>query len=87
MQKLIIHIDKIYVITKSNDDITYFLRFIDSLWYVFSSVTTIGFGDVIAGLPNGKEVDHHTNFYWVIFIGNKFLITESIKILETLLIS
>ena len=64
----------------SNDNISYFLRFIDSLWYVFSSVTTIGFGDVIAGLPNGKEVDHHTNFYWVIFKGSKVLIIKSIEV-------
>jgi len=44
----------------------------DSLWYVFQSVTTIGFGDVIAGLDwndcDAKDVTqnlhHQNNFYW-----------------------
>jgi len=45
----------------------------DHLWYVFASVTTIGFGDVIGGLADSDSTDpnvHHiTNFYWVAKMG------------------
>jgi len=45
----------------------------DNLWYVFASVTTIGFGDVIGGLTNNYSTDsnvhHQTNFYWVAKMG------------------
>jgi len=45
----------------------------DNLWYVFASVTTIGFGDVIGGLPSSGATDpnvhHQTNFYWVAKMG------------------
>ena len=48
----------------------------ESVWYTFATVTTIGFGDVIAGveyndhcLDNGSDYDlsHQTNaIFWVI---------------------
>ena len=44
----------------------------DGLWYVFQTITTIGFGDVIAGVDysgdwcEGQEIGFHfTNFFWV----------------------
>merc|ERR1712141_352853 len=43
----------------------------DGLWYVFQTITTIGFGDVIAGVDysgdwcEGVEIGFHfTNFFW-----------------------
>ena len=48
---------------------------------MFQSVTTIGFGDVIAGLDwndcGAKDVNinlyHQNNFYWVIVLSQKGL--------------
>lgn len=45
-----------------------------SLWYLFATITTIGFGDVLAGGYTECEVDmdefyHQNNFFWVSKIG------------------
>ena len=56
------------------------------LWYVFTTVTTIGFGDYVAG-RNTRRIDqyycvtedkddfyyHQDNFFWVCFIKYKSL--------------
>lgn len=40
-----------------------------SFWYLFATTTTIGFGDVIAGIEHQDEFYHQHNFFWVSKMG------------------
>ena len=54
------------------------MPFSESLWYVFATITTIGFGDVIAGFDSTfycqsveiiqDDFYHQNNAFWVISI-------------------
>jgi len=59
----------------------------DNLWYVFSTVTTIGFGDVIAAMhdeSNSPNAHHINNFYWVAKMG--FLMVSLSFIVSSLML-
>lgn len=73
----------------------------DVLWYVFATITTIGFGDVIAaaGYDHGDECEkdyveydfyHQENFFWVskmgfLIVSLSFMVASLILKYETIL--